>query len=153
MVQEFEGKENVPTLSTLQLKQRLAKNPEQYVLVDVREQSERDVSVIPNAISKEELLTDLGSKNSKYRNKKIVSYCTIGYRSMNYTKELKEEKGLDAYNLRGSILSWLHEGGAVVSPKTQKEVYDVHVYGKDWKLAPTQYNMHIKPWYSSFFGN
>lgn len=153
MVQDFENKEIVPTLNVADLRQQIIESPQDYILVDVREPFEREISVIEKSITKEQLEKDLESNNSIYRHKKIVSYCTIGYRSMYYTKELKD-MGLDAYNLRGSILSWLHEGENVVLPSTNKATLEVHVYGAKWKLAPSQYKMHVKSsWYSSMFGN
>jgi rhodanese-related sulfurtransferase len=153
MVLGFEGKVPVPTMSASQLQSVLhaGGQSQDHVLVDVREENERSVSIIPGAISKQDLERDLASANSQYQNKKIVSYCTIGYRSMNYTKELKEQ-GLDAYNLRGSILSWLHSGGEVVTPLNQQATKEVHVYGNDWMLAPVGYDMQVnQSWLSSWF--
>ena len=148
MISGFENEVPVPTMTVSELQNGLQNAASDYVVVDVRDEEERRVSVIPGAISQSEFESGL---NSRYKNKKIVPYCTIGYRSMKYTKELKN-KGLEAYNLRGSILSWVHSGAEVVSPSSQQPTKEVHVYGDKWKLAPAGYNMHIKEsWLSSWF--
>ncbi len=106
---------------------------EDVIIVDVREPEERMVSIIPGAISKEafELLKeDLGGEP-------IVAHCTIGYRSAAYVEALQAE-GLEAYNLKGSILSWVHAGQPVVDPEGN-ETKRVHVYGKRWDLLPEGY--------------
>jgi sodium/bile acid cotransporter 7 len=103
---------------------------EELVLVDVREPVERAVSIIPGSISREEF----ESSKDGYRDKTIVVHCTIGYRSGVYAKELASE-GIEARNLAGSILSWTHAGGDVVTlggVKTKR----VHVYGATWDLLP-----------------
>jgi len=102
------------------------------VIVDGRPDEERAVSMIPGAISIDELERDLDS----HRTQRIVLYCTVGYRSGVQTVELRR-RGLDAYNLRGSILAWLHAGQEVVDARglTRR----VHVYGRTWDLAPKGY--------------
>ena len=75
------------------------------VLVDVRPENERKVSIIPGAISKEEF----ESQKAKYQNHKIVAYCTIGYRSSEYVQKLIKQD-INAYNLKESLLGWAHRG-------------------------------------------
>jgi sodium/bile acid cotransporter 7 len=101
-------------------------------VVDVRPAAEREVSMIPGAISSDELEADL----DRYRDRPIVTYCTIGYRSGVYAEKLREQ-GLDALNLRGSILAWTHAGKPLVDANgpTQR----LHVYGERWDLAADGY--------------
>ncbi len=103
------------------------------VLVDVRSPKERAVAVIPGSVSKEEF----EAHAEEYSGKKIVAYCTIGYRSGQYAASLRE-KGFDAYNLKGSILAWVHDGGKVVDPEGN-ETHTIHVYGREWNLVPHAY--------------
>ncbi|GMV90880.1 MAG: hypothetical protein AMXMBFR82_06580 [Candidatus Hydrogenedentota bacterium] len=103
------------------------------VLVDVRTEDEREISGIPDAISK----AKFEQYEDAYADKTIVTYCTIGYRSGIYAETLRE-KGLDARNLRGSILSWVHEGRPVVDPEGA-ETRRVHIYGPEWNLLPEGY--------------
>lgn len=100
------------------------------LLVDVRTPEERAVSMIPGAISLDEL------EEQANTGQKVVAYCTIGYRSGQATEALRAE-GWDAYNLEGSILAWTHSGGDLVGPEgpTRK----VHVYGRKWNLVADGY--------------
>lgn len=111
---------------------RMLAGPEALVLVDVRSDDEREVSTLPGAISRKEF-----ERNAdRFAGREVVTYCTIGYRSGRYTAELVE-KGWNAHNLRGSIVSWTHVGGELDhggSP-TRK----VHVYGRSWNLVAEGY--------------
>lgn len=106
---------------------------EEVVLIDVREENEQAVSIIEGAITKQEY-----ESNAKaYSGKKIVAYCTIGYRSGLYVKELKE-RGIEAHNLQGSILAWVN-AGMPLQDGNGKSTNQVHVYGKKWNLIPDEY--------------
>ncbi|MFQ5584392.1 MAG: rhodanese-like domain-containing protein, partial [Calditrichia bacterium] len=105
---------------------------EKIILIDVREKKEMEVSVIPGAITRDEF----EDNKDKYRDYKVVSYCTIGYRSGKYTRKLVKEK-FDAYNLVGGVLSWAHAGQKFAAP--DGDSLQVHVYGDDWDLLPVGY--------------
>jgi rhodanese-related sulfurtransferase len=100
------------------------------ILVDVREKKERAVSRIPGAITREEFET------GNYADRRIVAYCTIGYRSGKYAERLREA-GLDAWNLSAGILGWVHDFRPVEHEGI--EVRRVHVYGGRWSLLPEWY--------------
>jgi sodium/bile acid cotransporter 7 len=102
------------------------------VLVDVRTDSERAISMIPGAISREEF----ERRREELGERTVVTYCTIGYRSGLYAEELKQE-GWDAYNLEGSILAWTHAGQQLED--SGQETRRVHVYGRKWNLAADDY--------------
>lgn len=75
------------------------------------------------------------------KGKRIVVYCTIGYRSGKYAMELAGQ-GIRAENLEGGILSWSHAGGpfqvrndAGLATPTRR----VHVYDKGWNLLHPDY--------------
>jgi sodium/bile acid cotransporter 7 len=106
--------------------------PEPPVLVDVRSKEEQGVSMIPGAISREEF----EKHPDRVAGREVVTYCTIGYRSGRYTEKLVE-RGWNASNLRGSILSWMHAGGELHRGGTPTR--RVHVYGKAWDLVPEGY--------------
>jgi len=108
-----------------------------YVLVDVRTPDERVVSSIPGSISTVEYESDF---DAKYRDERVVAYCTIGYRSGKYVEKLTREKGVDAYNLRGSVLAWTHAGGELVEGGTGEKTTRVHTFGKKWALARSGYD-------------
>jgi len=113
------------------------------VLVDVREPREREVSMISGAISAEEFERD----PSRYADVAVVAYCTIGHRSSEYARRLTEA-GHPVANLSGSILAWAHAGGPLVTGGSQGAGGSVaagtpttrlHVYGRQWDLAPAKY--------------
>ena len=97
-----------------------------------RSEKEIEVSMILGAVSKEEF-----EKNIEiYRSKKLIAYCTIGFRSSRYVEKLLK-KGHNAFNLWGSILGWAHAGGELV--KGNQKTRTVHTYGKTWDLLPEGY--------------
>lgn len=111
MFAEFAPKfPNAPEITAEELAKDLRENKRPLVVVDVRTKEEQDVSVIKSAIRKE----DFEALKSEFREHKVVAYCTIGYRSGQYVEKLREEN-FDAFNLRGSILSWTHAGGELES--------------------------------------
>ncbi len=128
MFAEETGKFEVPVISIEDLKSR-----DDVVLVDVRPAEERSISMIPGAISRE----DFEASAEEYAGKPVATYCTIGYRSGEYAEALRA-RGVDSYNLEGSILGWIHAGEAVVD-ETGEPVKRLHVYGATWDLAPTDY--------------
>jgi sodium/bile acid cotransporter 7 len=104
----------------------------EVTVVDVRPEKERAISMIPGAISSDDLEANL----DQYRDHPIVTYCTIGYRSGVYAEKLRE-KGLDVLNLRGSILAWTYTGKPLVN--ADGPTRRLHVYGKRWDLAADGY--------------
>ena len=99
------------------------------VFVDVRKPEEQAISMIPGAIRKEIFMADL----DQYRNKRIIGYCTISYRSGKLARKLKKN-GITMYNLEAGLLGWVHAGGPVV--RQEQPVQEIHVYGPKWDLAP-----------------
>ncbi len=102
------------------------------ILVDVREREEQNISMIKGALTQEEFKSRL----DLYKEKTVVVYCTIGYRSGVYTEELVA-MGINAYNLVGGVLSWSHASRFFY--KDGIETKDVHVYGKEWDLLAQGY--------------
>ena len=101
-------------------------------LIDVREENEQDISMIPGAITK----IEFEKNKDKYKDTLLITYCTIGYRSGLYAAELIKN-GYSVKNLKGSLLAWVLSGEPV--QKNGKEILIVHVYGKKWNLLPTKY--------------
>ena len=102
------------------------------VLVDVRPEAERAVSILPGAIPLAVVEADLAA----FQGRVVVTYCTIGYRSGIAAASLRAQ-GIDARNLRGSILAWTHAGGALEGPDGPTR--QVHVYGARWNLVADGY--------------
>ena len=122
---------DAPETTVEALRERLS-GPEPPVVVDVRDDEEREVSMIPGAISRQEFEKD----PHRFVGREVVTYCTIGYRSGRYTEKLVK-RGWNASNLRGSILSWTHAGEELDHDGTPTR--RVHVYGEAWNLVPEGY--------------
>ena len=91
-----------------------------------------EVSMLPHAITQEEFLKDPG----KYKDKTVVAYCTISYRSGKFAEEMAK-KGIPILNLKGGLLAWVLEGGKVYD--SHGETKRIHVYGKEWDYPPAGY--------------
>jgi len=128
-----EYKKSFPETPDVRVEQVVAwQTRKRVVLLDARGPRERQVSIIPGAISAEEF--EKGS--DKRRKDVIVAYCTIGYRSGLLAADLRE-RGFDAYNLKGGILAWVHAGRKIVDGRG--ETKRVHVYAPKWNLVPEGY--------------
>jgi rhodanese-related sulfurtransferase len=111
------------------------------ILVDVREPEERQISIIPSAISIDDFNQKL-TKGEITDNFTVIAYCTIGVRSALFVDQiLKKTKISKIYNFRGSILLWCHSH-PVVNPKDNQPTHNIHVYGPDWALVPA--HMHAE---------
>lgn len=115
----------VPEMTVDELQAR--RDDEELVLVDVRQPQERAVSMIPGAIASEELEAD----PERFRDRKLVTYCTIGHRSGLYARRL-QAAGFKVHNLKGSILAWTHTGEPLAGDGG--ETRSVHVGGPNWSL-------------------
>lgn len=125
--------ESFPDVENLPVEEVLARQKEgNLVLVDVREPEEREVSMIPGAISVDEFERD----QAKYTDFTVVAYCTIGYRSGIYAQELSQRNFRSA-NIKGGILAWVHAGQKVSNK--DGETRRVHTYGSKWNLLPEGY--------------
>ena len=122
-----------PNIKHISVKEYL-QNPQSFVLVDVRPDNEQKISVIPNSTSYKII-----EKNfKKYKNKKLLVYCTIGERSSKYAEKLFADGFANVTNLRGGVLSWAENGKLFIDP-TGKKTKRVHVYGEKWNILPKEY--------------
>ena len=106
---------------------------EKVVFVDTRKPAEMAVSMLPGAVPEQDFL----SHPDQYKDKSIVAYCTISYRSGVFAREMARQ-GIPIINLQGGILAWTLEGGKVYDESGQ-EVRRIHVYGDKWDYAPAGY--------------
>jgi len=123
-----------PRASHLTLKDYLAqKDKHEWVIVDVRPKAERDVSIIPGAVSKEAF----EAKASAHPRSRVLAYGTVGWRSSDYAARLAK-RGLRAHSLAGGIMAWALAGQPLVDPKG-KPTKRVHVHGDRWNVLPPGY--------------
>jgi rhodanese-related sulfurtransferase len=103
---------------------------DEVVFVDVRKAKEQKVSMIPGAVTKEHFMENL----EQYREKKIIAYCTISYRSGKFAEKM-EKRGIGITNLQAGLLGWVHAHGPLVDKNGA--VSTLNVYGRAWDLAPS----------------
>ena len=102
-----------------------------YVILDAREKEEYEVSHLPNAIFVGYDDPELEMIESLDKDKKLLFYCSIGYRSEKIGEKAKELGFTEVYNLYGSIFEWVNKGYElenVADEKTNK----VHGYNRIW---------------------
>lgn len=123
----YEG--TVPTISTKELK----KSDNEWVILDTREENEYLVSHIPGAqwVGYDKVDWDKIEKIPK--NKKIVTYCTVGYRSERIGEELQKRGYTQVVNLYGGIFEWANNGEDLVDSKN-RSTNKVHAYSKEWSI-------------------
>ena len=100
------------------------------VYLDSRNKKEYDVSHIDGAIW-------VGFSNFKLKriknipkNKKIIVYCTVGYRSEKIAEKLVNAGYKDVYNLYGGIFEWVHQNKNITNIKGLTN--EVHTFDKEW---------------------
>jgi rhodanese-related sulfurtransferase len=114
------------------------------LIVDVRDIEECNVSMIPGAVAKKDFEDLLASPlTAPSKDKLIVVYCTIGYRSGVYATHLIQDCGYkQARNSEGVIL-WTHLPESRLECKnldgSASPCDKVHTYGSAWDLADPRY--------------
>lgn len=102
------------------------------VFIDVRTPEEQMVSMLPAAVTEE----DVENTPSLLQGKTAVAYCTVGYRSGLYAAD-KRREGIRVLNAQGGILAWVLSGGKVYHAGSATR--RVHVYGEKWNYLPDGY--------------
>jgi rhodanese-related sulfurtransferase len=107
-------------------------NRQSNVLVlDARERTEYDVSHLPNAVFIGYNSFEKKTLDTIQKDRTIVVYCSIGYRSEKIGEKLKKMGYTKVFNLYGSIFEWLNQGYPVVD-KNGQPTNKVHTYNKAW---------------------
>lgn len=108
------------------------KNPdiEQPLLLDIREKKEYNTSHLLNALNIPPNSNFENKLKGINKNKPIVAYCSVGYRSANAVEKLQKMGYTNVVNYRGSIFDWVNKGNPVYSNKTP--VSEVHPYNRSW---------------------
>ena len=90
------------------------------IILDTRSESEFGVSHLPGAIWVDYDHFTEKDLNKFPKNKTIVTYCTVGYRSERVGEKLLELGYKDVFNLYGGIIEWVNEGNSVENMDQQK---------------------------------
>lgn len=99
--------------------------------VDAREKNEFAVSHIKDAVWCGYDDFDINRLKNVDGSKKIVVYCSVGYRSEKISLKLKKLGFTNTYNLYGGIFEWKNQGHPVVDP-AGNETEKVHAYNEKW---------------------
>lgn len=115
---------------------REIKNTGSVYILDTRAEEEFEVSHLEGArrFGFEEkhwnLLEEVGKEDT------ILAYCTVGYRSQQVVKELREKGYKNAYNLKGGIFEWMHQGRPLFRDGQRTKA--VHTYNRSWGIWLTE---------------
>ena len=108
-----------------------------YVIFDSRPKSEFSQSHLRTAIRVDPDATTesfFAAHDESIRNKRLVFYCSVGYRSSILASRLKGkaiERGASSVaNLRGGLFRWYNEGRPVFNGSGPTD--DIHPYDKWW---------------------
>jgi rhodanese-related sulfurtransferase len=105
--------------------------------VDAREKNEFAVSHIKNAVWCGYDDFDINRLKNIDGSKKIVVYCSVGYRSEKISLKLKKLGFTNTYNLYGGIFEWKNQGHAVVD-QSGNQTEKVHAYDEKWGVWLTK---------------
>jgi rhodanese-related sulfurtransferase len=101
------------------------------LILDAREKEEYAVSHLPKAVFIGYKHFEKEVLNTVPKDKPIVVYCSIGYRSEKIGEKLQKMGFTKVYNLYGSIFEWINQGNEVVDNQgvvTKK----VHTFNRNW---------------------
>ncbi len=121
------AKGSVPDISITELQPILDK----VILLDTREKEEFEVSHLPNAIWVGYDDFDLERVTGIDKDKKVITYCSVGYRSEKIGEKLQKAGFSNVYNLNGSLFRWVNAGLSIVDSKGEP-TQQVHGYNKEW---------------------
>jgi rhodanese-related sulfurtransferase len=117
----------VPVISV----EDLYKIKSNVILLDAREIEEFNVSHIRNAIHIGYNNFDKTKLSKIPKDKKIIVYCSIGYRSEKIGEQLLKLGYKNIFNLYGSLFAWVNKGYEVVDNKGNQS-FSVHGYDAKW---------------------
>ncbi len=102
-----------------------------FAFLDAREKEEYKVSHLPGAIHIGYDNFDISLVSGLSKNKEIIVYCSIGYRSDKIGDKLKKAGYTNVHNLYGSIFEWANRGFLIVD-SNENPTSKVHTYNKKW---------------------
>ena len=124
-------KKLLPTKAPYIHVQELLEQTDDIIFLDTREREEFDVSHLKNALHVGYKKFDINNLPS-LPDKKIVVYCSIGWRSGHIAQQLLEAGFKNIYNLYGGIFEWCNVQLPVYNNSGQ--INQVHAYSPIWKI-------------------
>lgn len=109
----------------------LLESDEELLLLDTRSPQEWGISRLPGATVLDVEGFSVAQLDTVPANRTIILYCSVGYRSGEVGKQLKEKGFLRVYNLYGGILAWKNLVYPLLTPEG-KPTDRVHTYNSYW---------------------
>jgi len=130
---------DVTGISTTQL---ASMNPAP-LLLDVREKNEFAVSHLPGAVRVEKDFAVQLNRLGIPKERPIVVYCSVGYRSAVLARALQKEGFINVRNLEGSIFAWANESRPLVN--SNGTTSGAHPFNILWGRYLDKSKWHWKP--------
>ncbi len=102
-----------------------------YIFLDAREQSEFDVSHIPEARYIGYKDFDINALKDISLDQALIIYCSVGYRSEKIAEKLQKGGYNNVYNLYGSLFEWVNQGYPIENVEGV-QTQAVHTYNRKW---------------------
>lgn len=115
----------------------LAEVRDSVLLLDAREPAEYAVGHIPGAVRFPPSGPAPAWLDTVARDRRVVVYCSVGYRSENSARGLREVGFTEVANLYGSIFDWVDRGLPVVDSAGQL-TDEIHTYNRRWGRLVTR---------------
>jgi rhodanese-related sulfurtransferase len=110
-----------------------AKQEREALFLDAREWNEFEVSHIKNAIWCGYSDFDLNRVSAIDKDKRIIVYCSIGYRSEKISEKLIKAGYSNVSNLYGGIFEWKNTGNDVFNQRDSL-TQNVHAFNVEWGI-------------------
>lgn len=117
---------SVPTVTVAELKAQ----KDAVLVLDAREPSEFSVSHLAGALPVGYKQLDLRALDNVAKDRPIVVYCSVGYRSQKVTQTLARRGFTHVKNVYGGIFEWVNRGYPVVNATGPTEA--VHAFSPSW---------------------
>lgn len=101
------------------------------LFLDAREKEEYEVSHIQSAVQVGYDDFSLSSVKAIPKSRRIIVYCSVGYRSEKVAEKLMADGFVNVANLYGGIFEWVNQGFQVVDG-AGKPTSSVHAYSPVW---------------------
>ena len=112
--------------------QEAVRDSANILFLDAREPKEFAVSRIQNAVAVGYDNFDLKQLPEIQKDRRIVVYCSVGYRSEKIAEKLLAAGYKNVSNLYGGIFEWVNQGNLVVNDKGPTQ--EVHAYDRTWGI-------------------
>lgn len=101
--------------------------------LDARERKEYEVSHLPQARWVGYETFDSSRVADLDRERPLLVYCSVGYRSGKIAERLQQMGFTEVYNLYGGLFEWVNQGHPLENPQAQP-TDSVHGYSRSWGM-------------------